>query len=124
MTVSSALLFPVSALPHDPLTPLDPNERPTPLTICKLQLKLYDNARAITSPLGGGNHGHLGMLMTQAAYAALPGTAQYNFPNRPVLPDNTGMKPMNAPMLKTSSKKNSNSSWKPTVSTRKSSTSS
>ena len=49
MKISSALLFLVFSLPHDPLTPLDPNERPNPLTICKLQLELYNSARAITS---------------------------------------------------------------------------
>ena len=63
--------------------------RPTPLTIRKLQLELYNNAQAITSPLGIGAHGHLDMLMTITAYIALH--VQYNFPNHPALPNYASM---------------------------------
>ena len=89
MTVSSALSFPVFSLPRDPLTPLDPDERPNPLSIRKLQLELFDNARAITSTLGGGALGHLGMHVND--YIELDGAAEYIFPDRPALPNYAGM---------------------------------
>ena len=89
---TSATSFPTFTLPHDPLTPLDPNVRPTPIAIRKLQVELYDNARAIQSPLGGGNYGHLGLLMSNADYIALAGAGnKYTFPERPDIPDYTGM---------------------------------
>jgi hypothetical protein len=74
-------------LPHDPLTPLDPNAKPTPRTIRLLRAELYANVTAIPSELGGGNHGHLGLLMPQAEYLAVTqGGVPYNIPVRPNLP--------------------------------------
>ena len=43
--------------------------------IHKLQAELYDNAHAIPSPLGGGANSHLGLLMPNAKYTAIAGTA-------------------------------------------------
>jgi hypothetical protein len=39
-------------------------------TIQHLQRKIYANARAIYSPLGGGNNGHLALVMRDADYLA------------------------------------------------------
>ena len=81
----------VFSLPHDPLTPLDPNNAPTPQAIRLLSRECYANVRVVDTSLGGGIHGHLGLLMPDAQYAiAAPGTA-YALPNRPAVPVYTGM---------------------------------
>jgi hypothetical protein len=59
--------------PHDPLTALNPDTEPTPQAIRLLRQELYANARAIPSTLGGGRHGHLGLIMPPNEY--LPITA-------------------------------------------------
>jgi hypothetical protein len=70
-------------LKHDPLTPLE--GKPTPEAIRKLRQELYANVTGITTDLGGGQHGHLGLLMPDADYLALPGAAAYILP--PTHPD-------------------------------------
>jgi hypothetical protein len=55
-------------LPHDPLTALDPDSTPTAAAVRNLRKELYGNARAVRSTLGGGLHGHLGMLMPEEEY--------------------------------------------------------
>jgi hypothetical protein len=75
-------------LTHDPLTPIE--GRPTPEAVRKLRQELYANVRGITTDLGGGQHGHLGLLMP-ADYLALPGAAAYILPpTRPALPLHNG----------------------------------
>jgi hypothetical protein len=79
----------IHELTHDPLTPLDPNQAPTPMAIHNLISELYANARQIETELGGGHLGHLGLVMTAADYLALagPGNA-YIVPDvRPDIPD-------------------------------------
>jgi hypothetical protein len=72
-------------LKHDPLTPIE--GRPTPEAVRKLRQELYANVRGITTDLGRGQHGHLGLLMPAADYLALPGAAAYILPpTRPALP--------------------------------------
>jgi hypothetical protein len=74
-------------LPHDPLTPLDPHSKPTPRAIRLLRSELYANVTAIASELGGGEHGHLGMLMPAAEYIAISnGGVPYDIPVRPPMP--------------------------------------
>jgi hypothetical protein len=58
-------------LPHDPLTPLNMSTRPTPRTIRLLRTELYANVCSVRSTLGGGNHGHLGMLMPNDEYVLI-----------------------------------------------------
>jgi hypothetical protein len=83
MSTSSGLT--TFTLKHDPLTPIE--GRPTPEAIRKLRQELYANVRGITTDLGGGQHGHLGLLMPDADYLALPGAAAYILPpTRPALP--------------------------------------
>jgi hypothetical protein len=83
MSTSSGLT--TFTLKHDPLTPIE--GRPTPEAVRKLRQELYANVRGITSDLGGGQHGHLGLLMPAADYLALPGAAAYILPpTRPALP--------------------------------------
>jgi hypothetical protein len=77
-------------LKHDPLTPIE--GKPTPEAIRKLRQELYANVRGITTDLGGGQHGHLGLLMPDADYLALPGAAAYILPpTRPDIPNYAGV---------------------------------
>jgi hypothetical protein len=76
MSTSSGLT--TFTLKHDPLTPIE--GRPTPEGVRKLRQELYANVRGITTDLGGGQHGHLGLLMPDADYLALPGAAAYILP--------------------------------------------
>jgi hypothetical protein len=74
-------------LPHDPITPLDPNAPPTALTIRLLCQELYANAQSVESKLGGGGHGHLGMLMPDAEYTQLSLNGDpYVMPVKPPVP--------------------------------------
>jgi hypothetical protein len=76
-------------LKHDPLTPIE--GKPTQEAIRKLRQELYANVRGITTDLGDGQHGHLGLLMPDADYLALPGAAAYILPlTRPDLPPYNG----------------------------------
>ena len=59
------------ALPHDPLIPVDPNGAMTPLVVRRLRQELYSNVRHVKTSLGGGRHGHLGMLMPAELYRHL-----------------------------------------------------
>jgi hypothetical protein len=74
-------------LPHDPFTPLDPNALPTARTVRQLRKEVYTNLCAVPSDLGGGNHGHLGMVMPQAKYITISnGGVAYVHPAPPVPP--------------------------------------
>jgi hypothetical protein len=77
--------LPTFKVPFDPLTPLDPNEEPSLAAIHKLIAEVYANAGAVRTDLGGGQQGHLGLVMPEAEYLALPGTEPYAFPEQ--LPD-------------------------------------
>ena len=72
-------------LPHPVLTKLGFDKDPTAFTIRILNREVKANASAIDSTLGGGLHGHLGMVMPDAAYTALAGVA-FALPVRPVAP--------------------------------------
>lgn len=70
-------------LPHDPLTPLDSTTAPSPLAVRKLRFELCANAKSVSSTLGGGNHGHLGMILPQAEYIKIStGATAYTFPDQ------------------------------------------
>jgi hypothetical protein len=58
------------AFPHKILTPLNPNKKPTPLTLDLLHQELNDNAMPMTPSTfgGGGTNGHLALIMTEAEY--------------------------------------------------------
>ena len=57
--------------PYATLTPIE--GKPTNTTSHILQRQLYTNARAIDSPRGGGTHGHMAMLLSDAEYLARAG---------------------------------------------------
>jgi hypothetical protein len=57
--------------PHETLTPID--GKPTNTTLQLLQRQVYTNARSVPSTRGGGLHGHLAMVMSDADYLARAG---------------------------------------------------
>ena len=73
--------------PNDPLTPLDTSQRPNATSIGLLSQELYANAQSIESELGGGEHGHLGMLMPEDEYILRSVDAEpYEAPTKPTVP--------------------------------------
>ena len=61
------------SFPFEALTPIV--GKPTNTSLQLLQRQLFTNARAVTSPRGGGRHGHMAMLLTEADYVARTGVA-------------------------------------------------
>jgi hypothetical protein len=77
----------VFQLTHDPLTKLDPDTPPNTVTVRLLCRELYANARDVPSTLGGGRHGHLGMVMPDDEYILISHDAEsYEAPDKPVEP--------------------------------------
>eukprot|EP00957_Ditylum_brightwellii_P163413 12441815-Ditylum_brightwellii.AAC.1 len=52
------------------------------LTLCN---EIQANAQAVSTTLGDGQHGHLGMVMTAQDYALVPSTTAYIQPPQPIL---------------------------------------
>ena len=50
-------------LPHPTLDKVGENEPPTAFTLRALRRQLYANATSVDTTLGGGGHGHLGIVM-------------------------------------------------------------
>lgn len=59
--------------PFDTLTPI--SGKPTNTTLQLLQRQLFTNARSVPSARGGGLHGHLAILLSDADYIARVGVA-------------------------------------------------
>ena len=86
ITGQQALTLPVS-----PLTPLDPNTRPSVEAIRLLQSELYKNASSVHSQYGGGQNGLLGMLMPAEEYATIAPGMLFKIPvDGPDIPDLEG----------------------------------
>ena len=78
-------------LPVSPLTPLNPNTRPTVETIRLLRGELYENASLVRSQYGGGQNDLLGMLMPPAEYATIEPGKPFEIPaDGPDIPDLKG----------------------------------
>ena len=74
-------------LPLENLTPMDQLSIPTPKGVRRLKKEIYMCARYVDSDAGGGAHGHLGMVMNAADYAAAaPGAAAWADPINPAPP--------------------------------------
>ena len=58
---------------------------PTTASLINLQNEVKTNAMTVHTTLGGGHHGHLGLVLSPAVYAAIPNTAAYTKPNHPGL---------------------------------------
>jgi hypothetical protein len=76
-------------LSHDPLTPIDGGAEPTPTAARLLRFEVYTNAADIESHLGGGAHGHMGLVMPAAEYLTMTGVA-YVPPVKPPVPNFIG----------------------------------
>eukprot|EP00957_Ditylum_brightwellii_P098669 7516382-Ditylum_brightwellii.AAC.1 len=50
-----------------------------------LKNELQANAQAVSTTLGGGRHGHLGVVMTPQDYALIPNMTAYIQPPQPLL---------------------------------------
>ena len=59
--------------------------KPTTASLITLQNEVQTNAMTVHTTLGGGQHGHLGLALSPAEYAAIPNTAVYIKPNHPGL---------------------------------------
>jgi hypothetical protein len=58
--------------------------RPTYETIAAIHAKLKVNAASIPTPLGGGQHGHLGLVLPRNTYRTVANNTDFNRPNNPV----------------------------------------
>eukprot|EP00957_Ditylum_brightwellii_P134175 10229920-Ditylum_brightwellii.AAC.1 len=58
---------------------------PTMANLLTLRNEIQANAQAVSTTLGGGRHGHLGLLMTPQDYALIPNTTAYIRPPQPLL---------------------------------------
>jgi len=75
MSLTAPLVF-----PHPTLTKIIGQLSNTSITL--LTKEIYTNARTIPLLCGGGAHGHLGVVMSDAAYQALT-TIAFTLPNHP-----------------------------------------
>ena len=74
-------------MPHETLTPVNPDEPMTPKVLRATLKELYANAAAIKCTAGQNNTGYLGVAMPSAQFLALPGiTANFPRPAQPVPP--------------------------------------
>ena len=56
---------------------------PTYSTLTTLQKELQANASSVDSDLGGGDHGYLGLVLSDADYAKIPRTIPFVAPTYP-----------------------------------------
>jgi hypothetical protein len=59
------------------------HDKPTYEWLQTVLTELKANASSVPSTLGGGNNGHLGLLLSPARYTALPNTLPFVSPNNP-----------------------------------------
>ena len=57
--------------------------QPDFVTLSTLKKELKANAKSVPTTLGGGNHGHLGLVLSQVEYAPISPTHPFVEPNRP-----------------------------------------
>jgi hypothetical protein len=81
---SASLVFPTPVL-------MSIVGRPTNSSLQVMQQQLYQNTRAIASPLGGGENGHLGLIMPPAEYILRPGAIEFDIPVHPGILEAAGV---------------------------------
>ena len=64
-------------------TPTPIRGKPTNKTLKRLKNELQANASSIESDLGGGDHGFLGLVLTDEEYETVPGTQPFEAPTYP-----------------------------------------
>ena len=78
-------------VPHPELTVLEPGNAPDAFYVRSIQAELYANAQAVPTSLGGGDHGHLGLITSPADYLRLSAQpTPFNVPAAPVAPGLAG----------------------------------
>ena len=80
------MTFQVTAIACTEPYPINSNSTPNANSIRTLKRELYANATSVPTSLGGGNHGHLGLITTAAEYAIITGAGVPAFipPAQPV----------------------------------------
>ena len=58
---------------------------PTTSSLMTLENEIKANAQSVMTTLGGGNNGHLGLVLDPTRYGRIPGTSVYNCPTLPTL---------------------------------------
>ena len=56
---------------------------PNSAALLDLRNEIRCNAQSVTTTLGGGQYGHLGLVMSEDLYLALPNTVPYERPEFP-----------------------------------------
>ena len=64
-------------------TPTPIRGEPTHKSLKRLKLELQANASSVETDLGGGNHGYLGLVLTDQEYAIIPNTQPFIAPQYP-----------------------------------------
>lgn len=64
-------------------TPTPMRGEPTHKSLKRLKLELQANASSVETDLGGGNHGYLGLALTDQEYASIPNTQPFIAPHCP-----------------------------------------
>ena len=64
-------------------TPTPIRSEPTHKSLKRLKLELQANASSVETDLGGGNHGYLGLVLTDEEYATILHTQSFVAPNYP-----------------------------------------
>ena len=80
----------IESFPHPTISQI--LGKPTYDQIDKVETKMKTNAASVATELGGGVHGHLGMLMSEAEYATIsriPFAPPENPGLQPIIPPNT-----------------------------------
>ena len=78
--------LPTIKFPLVELTQLQAEQTPNAFEIRNLKKEIMGNARSISTALGGGNHGHLGLILPAAEYAAIAPGNQFVIPAHPQMP--------------------------------------
>ena len=74
---------PSTLFPHPELTAIPNDAKPDYASLKIIHQQLNANAMAVPSDLGGGNHGHLALVIPAAQYNAIPNTAPWVEPAHP-----------------------------------------
>ena len=83
--MAQQLQNPKDLFPHKELTKLPTNRAPTTKESAQFKKEVLTNVGAVATSLGGGQFGHMGMVLTAPKYAQFPGAPVWNDPNQPVL---------------------------------------
>ena len=87
MTTNRHVDYVNTYFPHPEPTKIE--GEPTYKSLTTVNNELKANASSVDSELGGGNHGYLGLVLSDPEYATIPGTVPFEppaFPDPLVVP--------------------------------------